>query len=65
MVNGHAQGRSTGDIRMIPGTFIIDQKGIIRYAHYNRYAGDDPEISDLISVANLLLAVIKIQAQKV
>lgn len=46
---GHTQGKATGDTQRLPGTFIIDQKGIIRYAHYGKYAGDNPDLSELIN----------------
>lgn len=52
--NGHVQGKSTGDVYMMPGTFIVDAGGIIRYAYYSKYAGDDPEITELITVAKSL-----------
>lgn len=52
--NGHVQGQTTGDIQLLGGTFIVDRTGIVRYAYYNRYAGDDPEIGDLIALGHQL-----------
>jgi AhpC/TSA antioxidant enzyme len=54
--NGHTQGKSTGDVYMLPGTFIVDTSGLIRYACYSKFAGDDPEIAELITVAQSLQA---------
>jgi peroxiredoxin len=54
--NGHVQGAATGDPYMLPGTFIIDRDGIVRYAYYSAYAGDDPAIDVLIQKANELRA---------
>lgn len=54
MRNGQTQGESTGDVQMLPGTFIVDQAGIIRYAYYSAYAGDDPEIPVLVEAAGKL-----------
>jgi hypothetical protein len=54
MRNGQSQGETTGDVQMLPGTFIVDQAGIIRYAYYSAYAGDDPEISVLLEAARKL-----------
>ncbi len=48
------QGKSTGDIQMMPGTFVVDIQGIIRYAYYSQYAGDDPPIEDLIAFARIM-----------
>ncbi len=45
---GHTQGATTGNIQMIPGTFIVDREGVIQVAHYNDYAGDHPNIPDLL-----------------
>ncbi len=49
MANGQVQGAETGDRAMMPGTFIVDRAGIIRYAYYSAYAGDDPPIPDLLA----------------
>jgi len=54
MLDGQFQGAATGDIYMLPGTFIIDRGGIIRYAYYSQYAGDDPSIEVLIHEASAL-----------
>lgn len=51
LANGFVQGRATGDAQMMPGTFIVDQQGVIRYAYYSQYAGDDPEIPVLLEAA--------------
>ena len=48
--NGQRQGSATGDTHMLPGTFIVDTKGVIRYAYYGKYAGDDPAIAELAAV---------------
>ena len=41
---GFRQGRSTGNVMMLPGTFVVDRDGVIQYAHYSKNAGDHPEI---------------------
>ncbi|MCA0455980.1 MAG: AhpC/TSA family protein [Chloroflexi bacterium] len=51
LLDGHIQGTATGDAHMLPGTFIIDRDGIIRYAYYSQYAGDDPAIDVLVAEA--------------
>ncbi len=45
----HVQGENTGDPQMLPGTFIVDAAGIIRYTYYSKIAGDDPTIEALVA----------------
>lgn len=51
---GFSQGQATGDVRMLPGTFIIDTDGRVRYAYYSANAGDHPDISELLTAAEQL-----------
>jgi hypothetical protein len=50
------RGKATGDFQMMPGAFIVDTHGVIRYAYYGQYAGDDPPIDELIAAAQALRA---------
>ena len=50
-LGGARQGRTEGDALQMPGTFVIDRGGIVRYAHPGAHAGDIP------SAALLLLAI--------
>jgi peroxiredoxin len=54
--SGHVQGATTGDPYMLPGTFIIDRDGLVRYAYYSEYAGDDPAIEVLVDEARRMKA---------
>jgi peroxiredoxin len=54
LARGSSQGKAIGDAKMLPGTFIVDQQGIIQYVYYSQHAGDHPRIDDLIEVANAL-----------
>ncbi len=45
---GFKQGKATGDIAMLGGIFVVDQQGLIRYAYASGYAGDYPEIADIL-----------------
>ncbi|MCB9434737.1 MAG: hypothetical protein H6668_22470 [Ardenticatenaceae bacterium] len=45
---GFRQGKSTGDEQMLPGTFVIDKVGMVRYAYYSANAGDHPEITAVL-----------------
>jgi peroxiredoxin len=48
MAAGHRQGKATGDVRMLPGTFIVDGEGRIQYAYYSDHAGDHPDLARLL-----------------
>lgn len=54
--HGHFNGQVIGDAKMLSGNFIIDRQGIIRYAYYANYAGDNPKLSAVIAVARELQA---------
>ena len=41
-------GRPAGDVRQMPGSFVIDRQGIIRYAHYPKHQADRPQPDDLV-----------------
>ena len=45
---GHTQGQTTGDAQRLPATFIIDADGIVRYAYYGKFAGDNPDLAEVI-----------------
>lgn len=42
---GAVQGEATGDPYMIGGVFVVDQRGLIQYAHYDRHAGDHADFA--------------------
>ncbi len=46
---GHFGGRAIGDVMQLPGTFIVDRGGIVRYAKYATSASDHPSTADLIA----------------
>ena len=54
LARGSSQGKIIGDAKMLPGTFIVDQQGIIRYAYYSKHAGDHPDTAELIAAAHTL-----------
>lgn len=59
LAHGHIQGRATGDSRVLSGTFLIDSTGVIRFAHYARFPGDDPAIDDILRAAAALPSEVK------
>lgn len=48
MFRGHRIGIPKGDVRQLPGVFIIDTGGRIRYSHYARDPADHPSAEDLL-----------------
>lgn len=49
---GHVQGKPTGDVKMLPGTFIVDKEGLIQYAYYSSHAGDHPDLTAVCAVVS-------------
>lgn len=49
--NGHSQGQSTGNSKMLGGTFLVDTDGVIQRAYYSEFAGDDPDLVSFIAKA--------------
>jgi peroxiredoxin len=45
---GHHIEQAIGDVMQLPGTFIIDGDGIVRYARYARNAADHPRVAELV-----------------
>lgn len=50
---GHKQGKATGDVRMLPGTFIVDGDGRMQYAYYSGHAGDHPDLVRLLAAIKM------------
>jgi len=53
MVRG-GQGKPTGDIWQMPGTFVVDRQGIVRMAHYPEIQTDRATNKELIAVLSSL-----------
>ncbi len=51
---GHFVERIVGDAFQMPGTFIVDVDGIVRYARYARHSGDHPPASDVVAALRAL-----------
>lgn len=45
---GHFVERVRGDAFQMPGTFIIDRDGLVRYTRYARHSADHPSVEELI-----------------
>jgi len=47
---GHAPGVPQGDVMQMPGVFLTDTAGNIRYAHYSKDPSDNPSIETLLAL---------------
>ncbi len=51
---GHFIEKVVGDAFQLPGTFIIDGEGVVRYARYAAHAADHPAIGELVEALHSL-----------
>jgi hypothetical protein len=47
--SGAGMARPIGNVRQLPGAFVIDSMGIVRYSHPGTHASDTPTIEVLIA----------------
>ena len=50
---GHMPGVPRDDIMQMPGVFLIDTSGNIRYAHYSKDPSDNPSIEILLALKEI------------
>lgn len=50
-LKGNIGGIPTGNVQMMPGTFIVDETGTIIFAYYSKHIADHPDIDGLIKMA--------------
>ena len=48
-LRGHVQGLNLGNAAKIPGSFIVDKKGLIQWVHYNKHARDHPKFEEIVT----------------
>jgi peroxiredoxin len=53
-LGGNVGGRMVGDVFQMPGTFVIDREGALRFCHRNRDAADNPPNQTLLALAEQL-----------
>ena len=53
-LKGHHIEKTVGDAFQMPGTFIIDSEGVVRYARYAAHAADHPAIGELVDALHSL-----------
>jgi peroxiredoxin len=54
LLQGHTPGIPRDDIMQMPGVFLIDTSGNIRYAHYSKDPSDNPSIETLLALKDIL-----------
>ena len=50
---GHSLGIPKDDVLQMPGVFLIDTSGNIRYAHYSKDPSDNPSIGTLLALKDV------------
>jgi len=50
---GHLPGVPRDDVMQMPGVFLIDTSGNIRYAHYSKDPSDNPSIETLLALKDM------------
>jgi len=51
---GHPMYKARQSVRQMPGTFLIDTDGEVRYEHRNRFPADNPSIEELVAAVDHL-----------
>lgn len=54
MSRGYKPGIPQGDAMQMPGVFLIDTNGNIRYSYYSKDASDHPHVNTLMALKNML-----------
>lgn len=47
--SGAGMARPVGNVRQLPGAFVIDSMGIVRYSHPGTHAAHTPTIEELLA----------------
>jgi peroxiredoxin len=56
MMKGNFNGKPTGDIAMLPGVFVIDTVGDVRWAYRGEHVADTPAPEAVLTAAQTALA---------
>jgi peroxiredoxin len=54
MTKGHTIGMPIGDVRQLPGFFIINTEGRIAYSHFAKDPSDHPEAVTIVAALNAM-----------
>lgn len=50
---GYRPGIPRGDVMQLPGVFLIDNQGNIRYSYFSKDASDHPPVEDLLNLRKM------------
>lgn len=50
LAKGHMPGISRDNVMQMPGVFLIDTSGHIRYAYYSKDPSDNPSVASLLAL---------------
>ncbi len=50
---GAFTGKPEGDVRLMPGTFVVAQDATVVYAHYNRDQSDNPKVEEVLEAVRI------------
>lgn len=53
MSRGYTPGFPRGDVMQLPGAFLIDTEGNIRYSYYSKDPSDHPAVETLLRLTDL------------
>jgi len=53
-LGGSVQTQPTGDQQMVGGTFVVDRQGVVRFAHYDAFPGDKPDLDRILALGRRL-----------
>jgi peroxiredoxin len=54
LTRGYTPGLPRGDVMQLPGVFLVDSGGDIRYSHYAKDPSDNPAVETLLGLKNLV-----------
>jgi hypothetical protein len=52
VLKGNFGGIPSGNVQMMPGTFIVNPQGKIIFAYYSKNITDHPQIEELVAIVN-------------
>jgi len=53
-LSGSVQTKPTGDQQMVGGAFVVAQQGAVRFAHYDAFPGDKPDLDRIVALGRRL-----------
>lgn len=54
MAKGHVMGVPEGDVRQLPGVFVINTDGQVEFSHYAENPSDHPDPDGILEILHSL-----------